>query len=70
MQHEEKIVVVNIDFWTLHKAGAVFNIQGVEMEVISQKIQIFNGRIRYMMPLISTEINGVNHTITSFLLMG
>ena len=38
MQHEEIIIVVFIDFGTLHKTGAVLNIQRVEMEVITQEI--------------------------------
>ena len=61
MKNEEEIVVVNVYFGTLHKTGTVLDIQWVEMEVIPQEIQVFDGRICNMMPFKGPEIDGVNH---------
>jgi hypothetical protein len=69
MQHEEIVIIVFVDFGTLYKTGTVVYVQGVEMEVVAQEVQVFHGWICYMVPFKSTEIDGVNHFTTSFLLL-
>ena len=67
MKHKEIVIVVNVNLGTLYETVAVFNVQGMELEVILQKIHIFHSGIRDMMPFQHTETNGVHHLKPPFL---
>jgi hypothetical protein len=67
MQDQEVIIIVNINLGPLvGSAAAVFNIQGVKLEIIFQKLQIRIGGVYDLMPLKISQLVGFNHAPSRF----
>jgi hypothetical protein len=67
MEYYKIIIIVNIDFGTeVHFSPAVFQIKGVKMVPLPERLQILFSRAGDMRPPEGAEFNGFDHNGIGF----
>jgi hypothetical protein len=61
MKDDKIIIIINIDLGSLVGTSAVLYIQGVEMEVILQVLQVYFRRANNVVPSQGTNFYRINH---------
>jgi hypothetical protein len=71
VQDDEVIIVVNVDLGTLIEfTPAVFDVEGMEIIIVFQKLKILFFGLDNMVPFNGSYFNGINHdSLPSFMML-